>query len=453
MKVKRRPLLTEGPVGPILFRLTVPMIFGTLSMVMFNLVDAYFVGKLGTDELAALSFTFPVMLVISSFAMGLGLGLSVVVSQAFGAGRRHNVQRLTTDGLLLGIVIAALMVVLGLAAMKPVLGLLGAHGIVADMAEVYLRIWFVALVFVVVPVLGNNALRAGGDTLSPSLIMIFAVMINIVLDPVLIFGWGPFPRLEIAGAALATVISRGITLFLSLGVLWLKDRMVTFERPSLRGMLASWKQILVVAVPASLARVMMPLSIAIITGMVAYWGDAAVAALGVAMRIEFFAISVVASLSVVFGPFVGQNRGAGQFGRIRLGLKQCAGFSQIWSLFLYALLFLFARPIALLFDDNPEVVGTIVLYLRIVPLGHGFLGLLMIAVQALNVFERPLPAAAIQFVQVFLLYIPLAWILSRIFGLPGVFAGVLTGDILIGIFAYYYFRHVLKEETTMAKSM
>jgi putative MATE family efflux protein len=209
---ENKAVLVEGPVGRMLINLTAPMILGIVSIVAFNLVDTFFVGQLGIPELAALSYTFPVVLVLGSLAIGLGTGASAVISRAIGEGNEHKVKRLTTDSLILAVLIVAAFAILGLFTIDRVFTMLGAPPNILPLIREYMRIWYIGSICVVVPMVGNSAIRAAGDTRTPGIIMMIAAVVNCIFDPLLIFGIGPFPRLEIAGAAIATVIARTTTL-------------------------------------------------------------------------------------------------------------------------------------------------------------------------------------------------------------------------------------------------
>jgi len=156
--------LLEAPVGITPAKLTVPIIFGIFSMVFYNLADTFFVGKLGKEQLAALSFTFPVVMIIGSLAQGIELGTAAAVSRAIGSQDYHRVRRLSTDSLALGLLVIAVGVVAGLLTVEPLFSLLGARGAVLDYIGEYMRMRYVGMIFVVVPMIGNNILRATGDT-------------------------------------------------------------------------------------------------------------------------------------------------------------------------------------------------------------------------------------------------------------------------------------------------
>lgn len=434
--------LIQGPVGRTLFRLTVPMIFGIAGMVIFNLADTFFVGRLGTSELAALSFTFPVVLVIHSLALGLGIGASVVISRAIGEGSQDRVRRLTTDSLILSILFVGFFVIAGLLTIEPLFRMLGASDDILPLIKEYMQIWYLGVFFVIVPMVGNNAIRAGGDMKTPAVIMMIAAVINIVLDPMLIFGIGPFPRLEIAGAAISTVIGRGVTMIVALFVLIHREKMVTFQRVSIKEVFRSWRQILFIGIPTAGTRIIIPLGIGILTRFVSTFGAPAVAAFGISSRIEFFAMAVIMALSSVINPFVGQNLGASRPERVNLGVRLSQRFALGWGAFVFLILVLFARTIAGLFNNDPEVISTAVLYMRWVPIAYGLYGVMVISASTLNVFRKPLHAIGLSILQMFVLCVPMAYAGSRLFGIPGIFGSLAASYVIAGIVSYLLLKRI-----------
>ena len=432
MAAHNKAIFTEGPIAGPLLKLSLQMTFGMLGIVAFNLVDTYFVGKLGTDELAALGFTLPVVLIVQSVALGLGVGASAVISRAIGEGNTDSVRRLTTDSLVLALLVVIGFAVAGLLTIGPVFRLLGARPEVLPLTARYMRIWYLGVIFVVVPMVGNNAIRAGGDAKTPAIIMVVAALVNTALDPLLIFGLGPFPRLEIEGAAIATVFSRATTFSVALWVLGRRDRMLTAAVPKLTQVLDSWKRILYIGVPTAGTRIIVPLSIGVITKIVSVYGTPAVAGYGVASRIEFFALAVMVALSSILMPFVGQNLGAGKIQRLERGVRYGEVYALVWGGLMFVVLAPAARPIALLFNANPDVISTVVTYLRIVPLAYGLQGMLAVSTASLNALNRPLHASVLTVAQMFCVYIPLAFLGSRLYGLAGVFGALALAYFLGG---------------------
>ncbi len=438
--------LTEGSIIPQLIKLTLPMIVGIVGMVAFNLVDTYYVGQLGKDQLAALGFTFPVVLVISSIALGLGTGAGAVISRAIGRGDHHEVQELTNDSLILSLLLVAIFVVIGLLTIEPVFRLIGAGTKTLPYIIEYMSIWYTGMIFVVVPMVGNNAIRATGDTLVPSLIMLVAVVMNFILDPLLIWGIGPFPELGIQGAALSTVISRAITFSISLLVLKYREKMINLKLLDLKKMLLHWKQVIFIAIPAAVTRIIIPIGTGIITRMVSEFGIEAVAGYGVSAKIDNFALTIVMALSTVIAPFVGQNWGAEKKERVILGLKYSKIFSLMYGAVIMILFWFLAPLIASIFNDDPKVIEIISMYLRTVPIAYGFHGMLLLTTQTLNVLNRPILSASMSILQMFVIFIPLAFLGSYLYGLRGVFGAFAISYVFSGIISHLVLNKVIKEE-------
>ncbi len=436
--------LTSGPVGRMLFFLTLPMVFGIFSMSAFHLVDKYFVGRLGTTELAAIGFTFPVVMFVASIALGLGVGASAVISRAIGEGDFGKVRRLTTDSLVLALLIVIAFVAVGLLTINPLFRLLNAGEADLPLIRRYMSIWYIGMIFVVVPMVGNNAIRASGDTFTPALIMMIGAGINVVLDWVLIFGIGPFPRLELAGAALATVIGRMATFTISLCILHFRLKMLDFSIPHLREMWESWKRILYIALPAAGIQVLLPVSMAVLTAIAAWYGKAAVAAVGVGLNLQNFAVLPLIALGSILVPFIGQNWGAGRINRVMKGQKYSYAFAFAWGLVCAAFFIVFAPSIARIFTDDQQVIESLVMFLWIVPFGYGMQAITRLIGSTFNAINQPLNAAAVNLVRIAVLFIPLAYLGARFYGLKGMFAGVLVANIVAGIISLFWVRRAFQ---------
>lgn len=425
--------LTYGSVSEKLISLTIPMVFGMLSMVMFNLVDAFFVARLGTMELAAMGFTFPIVMLITSIALGLGVATSSVVSRAIGRGDHHQVKRLTTDSLIISFLVVIVCSVVGLYSMDWVFSLLGANGETLILIKEYMRVWYFGVGFVVISMVGNNAIRACGDTFFPSLIMVIAMILNCVLDPLLIFGMWGFPRMELQGAAIATVIARAVTFVLSLLILHYKEKLLELALPAWEELVDSVKQICYIGVPSALSRIMLPIAMAVLMRVVAEFGHAAVAAYGVAVKIEMFVFLVVMALATALIPFVGQNWGAGNFSRVKEAIHKSNSFSLWWGAGIFVVFLILAVPLGHLFSKDLEVTKYIAWYLWILPISYGLAGCTFLIVSVFNAMNKPLIAIGLNAVRLLVIMIPLAIIGSRIAGLAGMFAGVCLANALAGI--------------------
>jgi len=438
-----RPALTDGPIAPTLARLAGPMLVAMLGMVGFNIADTFFISKLGTEPLAAISFTFPVVLVITSITLGLSVGTASVIARAIGEGNQNQVQRLTTHSLGLAFTIVLLLSFTGVLTVKPLFAALGAEPQLVQLIGEYMKIWYMGMPFLVIPMVGNGAIRATGDTRTPASIMLLAMTVNLALDPALIFGFGPIPGMGLRGAALATIGARAITLIAALYILARRDKMLCFKRPAAVEVLASWRAILYIGLPAALTNLIMPASMALVTRIVASFGVAAVAGFGVATRLEMLPMMAINALGSVLIPFVGQNWGAGAIARIKSAVRISHAFSLAVGAVAVAIIWLAGSSIARLFDDNPRVVETVVLYGSLVGIGWGLQGAVALSSSAFNALNRPFPSAVLSLLRMAVLYVPLAWLLSHWFGLVGVFIAALAASVVTGSIAILWIRSVV----------
>ncbi|MEM9985962.1 MAG: MATE family efflux transporter, partial [Bacteroidota bacterium] len=296
----------------------------------------------------------------------------------------------------------------------------------------------------IVPFVGNSAIRANGDTRTPAALMTTMVILNVILDPLLIFGAGPIPALGIQGAALATVIARGLSLVIGLLVLQ-RNQMLTREIPTWPQVIQSWKGILYVGLPAAATNLVVPLTTALITNLVSTYGEDAVAALGVASRVDLLAIMVVVALSSVLGPFVGQNLGAKKWERLRVGINHSQRFGLLWGLLMLVIIWTAREPIARIFTQSDEVVAALSLYLSIVPFGYAFRCIYALDNTILNVLNRPLVASGITISMMFGVYLPLAYLGSEFFELPGVFASIALAYAAGGSASYLWVKKCLNQ--------
>ncbi|MCB9642619.1 MAG: MATE family efflux transporter [Myxococcales bacterium] len=443
-----RAKLTEGPIALTMTRMAGPMIFGILSIMLMNLIDTYFVSQLGTAQLAAISFTFPVVSFVGSIALGLSVGTTSVVSRAIGSGRWEDVKKLTTHALLLSMLVVAGFAVLGLFTIDPLFRMLGANESALPWIHDYMMIWYTGIVFLVVPMVGNGAIRAAGDTRTPAVVMFFAALVNIILDPIFIFGWGPIPRMELAGAALTTIFSRALTLLVALWVLSKREKMIDLSSKCFQGILASWKVVLSISIPAAGTQIATPLSLGVLTGMIAVHGKEAVAAFGAGGRLEMLFLMVPMGVSSALSPFVGQNWGAQRRDRVAGALR----FSYLMALgggtLAYLVILVLAAPIAKFFSKDPGVVPFLLSYLWIVPLGYPLAGAMMASGSTFNATNQPLKAAVLALLRMPVLAVPLAWMGANYMGPQGVFWAIMIAQVATGLLGILWTRPLWRKNTT-----
>ena len=424
--------LTQGPVAGHLARLGLPMVLGIIGVLSISLADAYFLGRLGTGELAAISFTFPVVLTLQSLGIGLSAGASSVAARAIGGGDTGEAKRLATDSLILAVLIISLLTALGLVFVRPLFAALGAEGAVLDDIVSYMRVWFFGLPFLVVPMVANGLIRANGDSVAPSAIMVVAAVVNLALDPIFIFGWGPVPRLEVEGAAWASLISRAVTFVAAMAILIFREKLLTAVIPSLADLLASWRRVLAVGAPAAVSTSINPLAITVVTGMLAGFGNETVAAFGVATRIESLASVPMLALSSAIGPVAGQNWGKDQPARAAEAMRLAYLFACFWAVVMAAAFWLFGEQIAGLFTDDAEVARGVRRYLVVVGLSLAGYGVVINASAAFNATGRAFQGLGMTSFRSAALYVPLAGLGVLMDAPIWVFAGIAATNVLSG---------------------
>lgn len=435
-----QPRLTKGPVGRQLTDMTVPVLFGIFMMMGQSFVDAWFIGQVGDRELAALSFAFPVLMVVTSVAIGLGAGTSSVVARAIGGNNHRRARRLATDSLLLSFGITASLCVLGLLTIQPLFTLLGAPPDMIPLIGGYMRILYFGVPFVVVGMVGMSSMRATGDTRLPSMLMVIASVTNIILDPILIFGFGPIPALGLTGAAMAALLARAAIFGGTLYLMHQRLDLLTFNKPDAGELRKSWIDILHVGIPAAGTNVIIPVATGVVTAMLARYGPEAVAGFGVASRIESLTLVIFYALSAVIGPFVGQNMSAGRADRIFRALWLCTVFCLSTGIVIALLLALGGEWLPSLFSDNPQVTDVSTLFLYIVPISYGSYGMVMIMNAAFNGMGKPMPAVHISVSRMAIIYVPIAYVANIYFGIAGIFAAYAAANIITGIVAYAWAR-------------
>ncbi len=439
--------LLEGKIATTLRRLSVPMAVGVVAMIVVNLIDTYWASRLGTDELAAMSFAFPIIGVVINVTLGLMIGTSVAVARVIGAGDQADARRIASHSLLLGVVIVALVSGLGLATQDAAFRALGAPDHLLPVISAYMRIWYLSAVVLVVPMMLTGVLRAHGAAITPRNVMVFAAVLNGIFDPIFIFGWGPIPAGGLEGAAWATALSRLLTFVYALrGAIKLRALDVHVPRPA--QVWSSWTRILHVGVPAAATNVLGPVATALLTAIVALEGANAVAAYGIGARVEALVLIAPIALSSGLSPFIGQNWGAHLQARVSEAFRMSVRFSVLWGLGVFVLLLPTAPWIAAIFTDEVEVQRGITLYLRIVPLGFAGYGAMTMTSSAFNAMDHAVRSTWLSVVRSIVIVVPLAYVGSILFGLAGIYAALVTGSRVAALLGLRWMKPFLEPEAT-----
>ncbi len=438
--------LTRGPVGAHLRRQAVPFGLGLVAIFSFEAIDLFFIAQLGEAPLAAVAFTLPVVWLTYGIGIGLEAGTASCVSRAVGRRDDGYARRLTTDAGLLGLLIAIALLVLGLSTIDPVFTMLGATPELMPLIREYMSVWFWVAPLDMVLWTMLASMRARGNTALEARIITSAALLNLAIDPVLIFGLLGFPKMGVAGAALATVISTGLMLLVTLYLLVIRLRVMATVRTSLARRLEAWKHLMQIGFPAMITNAIIPVSSGIIVALIADYGVNAVAGYGIAMRIEPMALIPFYALSAVTSPFFGQNIGGAHFDRLREARRVLTRFCALLGLALAMTVAATAPLITSWYTSSPEIATVTHHYFWIAAWGWGAYGLVMSVNAGFNGSGRPLPAVILSMLRVIGVLLPLVALGRWMLGLDGIFFAVLASNLLLGVVGWRWLgRHIQRE--------
>jgi Na+-driven multidrug efflux pump len=272
-----------------------------------------------------------------------------------------------------------------------------------------------------------------------------------VLDPIFIFGFGPVPAMGIEGAAIASLISWVVGFLLILIILTKQKNLIHTHIIPMKQLIASCRGILKIGLPAAGANMLTPIAAAIMTAIAAGYGESVVAGFGVGSRIESIASLVVLAMTMTLPPFISQNFGANNMGRVEQAYKTSIKFIMFWQILIYVILIITAPLIASAFAKEKEVADIIVLFMWILPLGYGLQGVVIITNSSFNALHKPIIALILSIIRLFICYVPLAYLGSYLYGLHGFFIGALLGNLVMAFISYRLFTKQFKNDEFITK--
>ena len=420
------------------------MLYALVAIMGLGLVDSYFISFLGTQQLAAIGFIVPIVSIVTSIGLGLGMAISSLTSKLIGANGMSRAARLITDGFYLTALVAVITVVVLVIQVERIFQLLGANQVTLAYILEYMHVWLFAAPFTMFTMVCSSTFRAIGDTSTSANIAISMTLTNAILDPLFIFGWGPVPAMGMAGAALATVVAVLLSTIIGFYHLGVKEKLLLWLLPKWHDFKVNLSQLLEIAIPAVMANVIVPTTAASLTALVAVYGTDAVAGYGVGVRVEMVSLIIVYALSSTLPMFIGQNLGAQKHQRIHQALRLSFKFVVFLQLGVYLLLLVSARLIAEQFSEVPQVQQTIIYYLWIVPLSYGLSGVVVLVNVSMNVLGKPRLALYINSLKLVLFYLPLAYSGSQLYGIKGLFIGIALGNVCIFLVANWLLKRTLQ---------
>jgi putative MATE family efflux protein len=427
--------LTRGSIRGHLVTQTLPMIIGVAAIMSIGLVDAYFIGQLGSDALAAISFIFPISVAITSLGVGMMVGINSVIARALGEGDDERAARRANFGMVLsvlaGVVVGGLLFLL----LDPLFTLMEASEGQLPLIREYMQPFSLGFPLMMAIMGINGTLRGQGEARKTSYVSISYAVANWILDPILITGAFGFEGYGMAGAAYATLI--GWAIGIAMGLWLISKAALPLSLKLLRqcSIGESTVAIASVAGPAALSNAINPIGLSVLTALIASESAAAVAGFGAAGRVQSFAVVPLLALSGAIGGIVGQNWGAKEFGRAREAMWLAGLFCVVYGLVTAALLSWGGAWFADIFSDDPEVIAQFASYLQIAAWGYAGFGVLIVANGALNALGKANHALFQSFARVFLVMLPLGWIARQYFDVSYIYGAELAANLAGGTIA------------------
>ena len=425
--------LATGSISGHLVRQTAPMLFGIAAIMSIGIVDAYFIGQLGSRELAAVSFIFPITIALSSLGVGVIAGISSVVSRALGSGNPGRAQQLGNLGMAMAVGFGLLVAATLYLVKGPLFELMQADDELLPLIDAYMTPYALGFPLLLVNMGGNGVLRGQGAAKRASALLLAFAGANWILDPILITGVGSFEGFGVAGAAYATIAGWAIGTVLAIGFVQSSKIKINPACLTAAGWASGVESLIRVGGPAALSNAINPVGLSILTAFLARYGQDEVAGFGAAGRLQSFAVVPMLGLSSSIGAIVGQNWGAGQTGRARKALVQSIGFCLVYGLLVAAILVLARDWLGGFFSEDAAVLDALSRYLLIAAWGFAGYGVLVVVNGAFNAIDRASLALGQSAARVFLVMVPFAWLAGTVLGADAIYAGELAANIIGGL--------------------
>jgi putative MATE family efflux protein len=441
--MSKKNQFAEGSLARSLFTLAWPIIMANILQTAYQLIDTFWLGRLGANAVAAVSISFPILFLVLSLGAGLTLAGTVIVSQYKGANDREMIDFTASQTVFIVFLISILLAILGYVAASPLMNLVGAGPEILNDSVTYFQVSSFGFVFLFMFFVFQSLMRGIGNVLLPMYIVLGTVLLNLVLDPLFIFGYGSIEGYGVAGAAIASVITQGLSAAAGLYILFRGKQGIKIKLSSMKLEFRWVKRMFELGIPASLEQSSRAAAMTVMVMLVTSYGSEVVAAYGIGARILSLVIVPSIGMGIATTTLVGQSIGAGQIKRAeKIGdLSAKIAFFGLTGIGL--LLFLFAESLTAFFVPNdPQVIKDGAKFIRIMSLSFGLLGVQ----QVLNgVFNGSRFTQASMLISIFSLWVvrfPLAFILSTktVLSFEGIWWAFPISNLIAALVAFSYYK-------------
>lgn len=433
---------TTGSMRKSIFLLAVPMVIEMIMEAIFAVVDIFFVAKLGADAIATVGITESLITIVYSIAVGLSIATTAMVSRRIGEKDKKGAGRTAFQSIITGTFVSVLIAIPGILFAKDLLMLMGASENIYSNMSSYTTIMLGGNVVIMLLFIINAIFRSAGDAAISMRILIIANALNIVLDPILIFGFGPIPALGITGAAIATNVGRGLAVLYQFYVLFNGHKRVQLTISNLRIHFATIRQLIKLSLGGIGQQLIATSSWIGMVRIISIFGSEALAGYTIAIRVIIFSLLPAWGISNAAATLVGQNLGADQPDRAAKSVWSVGKVNVVYMGLIGVVLFLFPSSILRLFTDDIAIITSGISSLQIISLGFIFYGLGMVMVQALNGAGDTVTPTWINLFSFWLFEIPLAYLMAIRFniGENGVYYAIVIAEIVMTLAAVWFFR-------------
>jgi len=435
--------LTEGSILKSLLSLSIPIIFANLLQTAYQLTDTFWVGRLGAEAIAAVSLSFPMIFLVVSLGGGLVMAGTILVSQFKGKNDQKAINHIAAQTLLMVGAISLVLATAGYFLSPLLVRLMKVDSTVFAGAVSYMKISFLGIVFMFAFIVFQSLMRGIGDVKTPMYIIFGTVILNLLLDPLFIFGYGFIPALGVAGAAMASVGTEALSALVGLILLLTGKHQIQLHLSDLKPDFPLLKKMFSLGLPASIGQSTRALGMNLMTFLIASFGTLNLAAYGIGSRVLSFVIIPAMGLSMATSTLVGQNMGAGKAKRAERIVKLSAITGFIFLTLAGVVTFLFAEQIATIFIPQDLVtIQASAVFIKIVALTFGFIGLQMTLNGAFQGSGNTLISMLFSIISLLVLRFPIAYFLSKYtsLGAIGVWIAFPVANIIATIMVVIWFR-------------
>lgn len=432
--------MKEKPVLPLILSMSLPMVLSMMVNSLYNIVDSFFVAQISEDAMTALSLVYPVQNFVNAIGIGFGIGINAVIAIHLGAGDEKKANMATTQGMLLALIHAVILTVAGIAVMPGFLRMFTSSEKVIDLGTRYSVIVFLFTFAIVLGVAFEKVFQAVGAMKVTMLSLMCGCIANIILDPVLIFGLGPFPAMGIEGAALATGLGQVLTLVIYIAVYLRWPIRVKICRKYCmpdRRMIA---RLYAIGIPATLNLALPSLLISALNAILASFSQIYVLVLGIYYKLQTFLYLPANGFVQGMRPVIGFNYGAGEHRRVKQIYRIVLCMSGLIMIFGTIICLAVPEKLMELFTQNEETIRAGETALRIISAGFIISAVSVTSSGALEGLGKGVPSLVISLFRYVLVIIPAAYILSRIFGAVGVWHGFWIAELITAAVAFAVYR-------------